>query len=83
MPQLRVDSKHRVVLETALRKTAGIAKGDKLTAVAFHGGIILTSSKGEKFSDSLRGFGFKEGEHEATKFILGRRGSEAREHANP
>jgi hypothetical protein len=83
MPQLRVDAKNRVVLETGLRKTAGIAKGDKLTAIAFHGGIILTSSKGEKFAESLRGFGFKEGEHEATKLILKRRDMEARDDANP
>jgi bifunctional DNA-binding transcriptional regulator/antitoxin component of YhaV-PrlF toxin-antitoxin module len=81
MRQLKVDSKNRVVLETGLRKTAGIAKGDKLTAIAFHGGIILTSTKGEKFSESLRGFGFREEEHEATKYVMKRLGVEVREDA--
>jgi bifunctional DNA-binding transcriptional regulator/antitoxin component of YhaV-PrlF toxin-antitoxin module len=83
MPKLRVDSKHRVVLETGLRRTAGIESGDELTAIAFHGGIILTSSDGETFAESLRGFGFKEGEHEATRYILKGRGAETREDANP
>ena len=81
LPRLRVDSKNRVVLETDLRRTAGIAKGDVLTAIAFQGGIILTSTKGEKFAESLRGFGFEEGKHEATAYVLNRRKAEAREDA--
>jgi len=83
MSKLRVDSKHRVVLETGLRRTAGIARGDELTAIAFHGGIILTSSKGERFAESLRGFEFREGEHEATKYILKGRVAETRDNADP
>ncbi len=83
MPKLRVDAKHRVVLETGLRRTAGIGRGDELTAIAFHGGIILTSSKGERFAESLRGFGFKEEEHEATKYIVKGRVAETREDADP
>jgi len=83
LPRLRVDSKHRVVLETGLRRTSGIERGDVLTAVAFQGGIILTSTMGEKFAESLRGFGFEEGKHEATKYVLSRRDSEARKNARP
>ncbi len=78
MPRVRVDPKHRVVLGRGIRKTAGIAEGDMLTAIAFNGGIILTSSKGEKFAESLRGFGFKEGQHQATRYVLRRQRAEAR-----
>ena len=83
MPQLTVDSKNRVVLETNLRRTAGIEKGDKLTAIAFRGGIILSSTKGEKFAGSLRGFGFEEEEHEATNYLLKHLDAGKREDAHP
>jgi len=82
MPQLRVDSKNRVVLETKLRKTAGIEKGDKLIAIAFRGGIILSSTKGEAFAESLRGFRFEEEKHEATSYLLRRRAGK-KEDAHP
>jgi len=74
-----VDSKFRVVLERKVRTVAGISKGEKLVAVPFHGGVILTSAAGKKFSGSLKGFAFKEDDHAADKFIrqLGN------DHANP
>jgi bifunctional DNA-binding transcriptional regulator/antitoxin component of YhaV-PrlF toxin-antitoxin module len=80
---MRVDSKNRVVLDTRLRKTAGIEKGDKLTAVAFRGGIILSSTKGEEFAESLRGFRFEEEKHEATNYLLKRRAAGTIEDAHP
>jgi hypothetical protein len=64
-----VDSKYRVVLERKVRAVAGIGKGEKLIAIPFHGGVILTSAAGKRFAGSLRGFGFREDDHEAGRYL--------------
>jgi len=66
-----VDSKYRVVLERKVRAAAGISKGERLIAIPFQGGVILASAAGKKFAGSLRGFGFREEDHEATRFLAG------------
>ena len=64
-----VDSKYRVVLERKVRAVAGIVKGERLVAIPFHGGVILTSAAGKKFAGSLRGLGFREEDHEAGRYL--------------
>jgi len=64
-----VDSKYRVVLGKQVRAAVGIAKGDRLVAVPFAGGVILASSAGRSFADSLDGFKFREEDHEADRFL--------------
>jgi len=66
---IRMDSKQRIVLGKRLRKASGIETDDRLVAIPFHGGIIIASTKGKKFADSLTGFRFDEKDHEATKYL--------------
>jgi bifunctional DNA-binding transcriptional regulator/antitoxin component of YhaV-PrlF toxin-antitoxin module len=64
-----VDSKYRVVLEKNVRAVSGIGKGERLTAIPFQGGVILTSARGKRFAGSLDGFKFREESHEADRFL--------------
>lgn len=70
MSSIIVDSKYRIVLEKKVRTAAGIKKGERLVAVPFKGGVILMSSNGKSFVDSLRGFGFREEKHQADRYLL-------------
>lgn len=71
MSTVTVDSKYRVVLDKKVRRVAAIKKGERLVAVPFKGGVILMSSNGRSFVDSLHGFKFKEAKHEADRYLLG------------
>ena len=70
MSLVTVDEKHRVLLGKDLRSKAGLAKGERLVAIPFHGGVILLSLKGRSFKESLPGFGYIEEQHEASRFLL-------------
>lgn len=74
---VRMDSKHRLVLNKRLRKAAGIEEGKDLVAIPFWGGVVVASPRGKKFAGSLSGFGFEESKHQATKYLM-----TSRKHAN-
>lgn len=71
MSSITVDSKYRIVLEKKVRTAAGIKKRERLVAEPFKGGVILMSSNGRSFVDSLRGFRFREEKHQADRYLLG------------
>ncbi len=64
-----MDSKRRIVLGKRIRRASGIGPDDDLVAFAFHGGILITSTKGKHFAGSLTGFHFEEEKHDATKYL--------------
>jgi len=66
---VKMDSKRRIVLGKRLREASGINAKDKLIAIPFHGGVIITSTRGKSFAGSLTGFHFDESAHEATTYI--------------
>ncbi|MFQ6074546.1 MAG: AbrB/MazE/SpoVT family DNA-binding domain-containing protein [Candidatus Bathyarchaeia archaeon] len=68
-----LDVKGRVLLNKRVRDISGIKKKDRLVAMPFKGGVILISLGSKTFKDSLRGFNYKEEEHEASKYLFGRR----------
>lgn len=70
MSTARLDSKHRVVLDRRIRKISGIKKGEKLAAIPFRRGVILVAPEANSFAESLRGFRYKEAEHEASRYLL-------------
>jgi bifunctional DNA-binding transcriptional regulator/antitoxin component of YhaV-PrlF toxin-antitoxin module len=72
MGEVALDDKYRVLLDRKTREIAGINKRDKLVAIPFKGGVILVVPRGRKFRGSLAGFGFTEGQHEASRFIFRR-----------
>jgi bifunctional DNA-binding transcriptional regulator/antitoxin component of YhaV-PrlF toxin-antitoxin module len=65
-----VDSKYRVVLEKSVRSAMGITRGERLVAIPFQGGVILSSSGGKQFAESLRKFNFKEEKHQAEHYLI-------------
>ena len=73
MGQVALDDKYRVVLDRKTREVAGIRKGDRLVAIPFKGGVVLVAPRGRKFAGSLKGFGFTEEKHEASRFIFRRK----------
>lgn len=73
MGEVALDDKYRVVLDRKTREVAGINKGDRLVAIPFKGGVILVAPRGRKFASSLKGFEFKEEQHEASHFIFRRK----------
>lgn len=73
MGEVALDDKYRVVLDKRTREVAGISKGDRLVAIPFKGGVILVAPGERKFIGSLTGFEFREGQHEASRFIFRRK----------
>lgn len=69
---MTVDEKNRIVLTKEVRKKAGISSGDRLLAIPFRGGVILIALRGKRFAGYLKDFVYKEEEHEATKYLLGK-----------
>jgi bifunctional DNA-binding transcriptional regulator/antitoxin component of YhaV-PrlF toxin-antitoxin module len=65
-----VDEKYRIVLGKRLRKATGIEKGQRLVMIPFHGGIVLVSSEGRAFADSLARFRYDEEKHEASRYLF-------------
>ncbi|MGA2972503.1 MAG: AbrB family transcriptional regulator [Candidatus Bathyarchaeia archaeon] len=73
MGEVALDDKYRIVLDRRIRAVAGIKKGDRLVAIPFKGGVILVAPHGRRFAGSLRGLGFLEERHEASRFIFRRK----------
>lgn len=70
MSATTVDSKHRVILDKRVRETSGIKKGHRLTVIPFHRGVILMAPEAKSFAESLKGFKYREADHEASRHIL-------------
>ncbi|MDV3278443.1 MAG: hypothetical protein LYZ69_08275 [Nitrososphaerales archaeon] len=64
-----LDDKYRLAIGCDAARASGLRKGEKLVVVPFRGGFIVESSRGRKFSESLRGFAFKEEKHEASSYL--------------
>jgi hypothetical protein len=73
MSVLSLDKKNRLVLDKKLREASGVKKGAKLVAIPFKGGVMLVDVTGKSFVGSMNGFGFREEEHEASKFLFGKK----------
>lgn len=76
MSVLSLDEKSRVVLDKKVREVSGMKKGSKLVAIPFKGGVTLVDVTGRSFVGSMNGFAFREEEHEASKFLFRKTGSE-------
>ena len=72
MSVLSLDKKSRVVLDKKVREVSGMKKGSKVVAIAFKGGVTLVDVSGKIFVGNMSGFGYKEEEHEASKFLFGK-----------
>lgn len=69
MVTVKMDDKYRVLLSKDVREKAEIGKEDELVAIPFNKGVILLSP-GKSYVGSLTGFGFREEEHEASRFLF-------------
>jgi bifunctional DNA-binding transcriptional regulator/antitoxin component of YhaV-PrlF toxin-antitoxin module len=67
---LKVDDRYRVLLDKEVRKLLRVAPGDKVLAIPFSEGVLITSLKGKRFKTSLAGFRFREESHEASKYLF-------------
>lgn len=70
MAVLKVDDRYRVLLDKEVRQLLKVEPGDKVLAIPYSGGVLITSLKGKKFKTSLTGFGYKEESHEASRYLL-------------
>ena len=66
---LKVDDRYRVLLDKEVRELLKVAPGDKVLAIPFSEGVLITSLKGKQFKTSLEGFRFREESHEASKYL--------------
>ncbi len=67
---LKVDDRYRVLLDKEVRKLLKVSPGDKVLAIPYSEGILITSLKGKQFKTSLTGFNYKETSHEASRYLL-------------
>lgn len=67
---LKVDDRYRVLLDREVRELLKVEPGDKVLAIPYSGGVLITSLKGRKFRTSLTGFRFKEDSHEASQYLF-------------
>lgn len=67
---LKVDDRYRVLLDKEVRQLLRVAPGDKVLAIPYSEGVLITSLKGKRFKTSLSGFRFREESHEASKYIF-------------
>jgi bifunctional DNA-binding transcriptional regulator/antitoxin component of YhaV-PrlF toxin-antitoxin module len=67
---LKVDDRYRVLLDKEVRDVLKIAPGDKVLAIPYSDGVLITTLKGKKFKTSLTGFRFKEEAHEASRYLF-------------
>ena len=70
MAVLKVDDRYRVLLDKEVRKRLNVSPGDKVLAITYSEGVLITSLKGKKFKGSLTGFGYKEESHEASRYLF-------------
>ncbi len=73
MGEVALDDKYRIILDRRIREIAGLKKGTRMVAIPFKGGVILVAPRGHNFSGSLSGFKFKEGTHEASRYLFRRK----------
>ena len=78
MSVLSLDEKSRVVLDKNVRKVSGMKKGAKLVAIPFKGGVMLVDVTGNSFIVNMPGFAYREGDHEASKFLFRNTESESK-----
>ncbi len=69
MAVLKVDDRYRVVLDKEVRGFLKVKPRDRVLAIPHSEGVLLVSLK-KKFETSLTGFGYKEGSHEASRFLF-------------
>ena len=69
MAVLRVDDRYRIVLDREVRVFLKIKPGDKVLAILSSEGVLLVSPKGS-FNKSLPGFGYREEDHEASRYMF-------------
>jgi predicted nucleic acid-binding protein/bifunctional DNA-binding transcriptional regulator/antitoxin component of YhaV-PrlF toxin-antitoxin module len=67
---LKVDDRYRVLLDKEVRELLRVAPGDKVLAIPYSDGVLITSLKGRRFKTSLAGFRFREESHEASKYLF-------------
>ena len=67
---LRIDDRYRVLLDKEVRELLKVEPGDKVLAIPYSGGVLITSLRGKKFKTSLAGFRYKEESHEASRYLF-------------
>ena len=67
---LRIDDRYRVLLDKEVQKLLKVEPGDKVLAIPYSGGVLITSLRGKKFKTSLAGFRYKEESHEASRYVI-------------
>ncbi len=67
---LKVDDRYRVVLDKEVRQILRVEPGDKVLAIPYSEGVLITSHKGKRFATSLKGFAYKEESHEASRYLF-------------
>ncbi len=67
---LKVDDRYRVVLDKEVRNFLKVQPGDEVLVIPHSEGVLIASLKGRKFKTSLRGFRYKEGSHEASRYLF-------------
>ena len=70
MGVLKVDDRYRVLLDREVRELLKVEPGDKVLAIPYSDGVLITSLKGKKFKTSLAGFRYKEDSHEASRYLF-------------
>ena len=70
MAVLRVDDRYRVLLDKEVRELLKVAPGDKVLAIPYSEGVLITTLKGRKFKTSLTGFRYREASHEASRYLF-------------
>lgn len=67
---VKVDDRYRVLLDREVRELLKVEPGDKLLAIPFSEGVLITSLKGKMFKTSLPGFRYREEVHEGSRFLF-------------
>ena len=65
-----MDDRYRVLLDREVRELLKVEPGDKVLAIPYSEGVLITSLKGKKFKTSLAGFRYKEESHEASQYLF-------------
>ena len=75
---LKVDDRYRVLLDREIRELLRVEPGDKVLAIPYTEGVLITSLKGRRFKTSLTGFRYKEESHEASRSLFKKKLADAR-----
>ncbi len=70
MAVLKVDDRYRVLLDRQVRKFLKVQPGDRVLAISYLDGVLITSLKSKRFKTSLPGFHYKEESHEASRYLF-------------